>query len=163
MTGFSLAKRLRHNDLLVPHKTPFGTYSDSFWPVWIPSCEIAFFFFFSFFCFFWKNIFSLISNTGLPEHLFSYVHAWRLDCLTVCRSAGRNEILHTCMRTGIHDWMNTCKFECMNARIPESYSAFIIMIYKLITAIPQPALLKILLVLMKYCRSVFLLSQINYL
>ena len=54
---FRLAKRLRHNVLLVPRKTPFGTYSVSFWPTRIPSCKIAFFFFFAFFCFLWKNIF----------------------------------------------------------------------------------------------------------
>jgi len=54
---FCLAKRLRHNVLLVPRKTPFGTYSVSFWPARIPSCQIAFFFFFPLFCFLWKNIF----------------------------------------------------------------------------------------------------------
>lgn len=55
MTGYiSLAKRLRHNDLLVPRKPPFRTYSDSFWPVCIPSCKIAFFFFFPVFLFLLK-------------------------------------------------------------------------------------------------------------
>ena len=52
----SLAKRLRHNALLVPHKPPFGTYSDSFWPDCILSCEIAFFFFFPVFLFSFENI-----------------------------------------------------------------------------------------------------------
>jgi len=54
---FSLAKRPRHNALFGPHKPPFGTYSDSFWPVCTPSYEIAFFFFFPIFCFLLKNKF----------------------------------------------------------------------------------------------------------
>jgi len=55
MTGcISPAKRLRHNGLLLPRKPPSGTYSDSFWPACIPSCKIAFFFFFLVFLFLLK-------------------------------------------------------------------------------------------------------------
>jgi hypothetical protein len=48
----------------ITRKPPFGTYSVSFWPVCIPSFKTAFFFFFPFFCFLWKNIFFLDCCTG---------------------------------------------------------------------------------------------------
>ena len=65
----------KHPSGLIPF--PFGLSASR------PFKLLSFSFFL--FCFFWKNIFFLISNARLTEHLLTCMQACSRDCMTACR------------------------------------------------------------------------------